>query len=696
MGGAAGHLQHVVEDLNLTFSEVKDIIVSASEGRLERVTEKLDGINLVFTYDLSSFSLKVARNGSDIKKGGMNAAELSKKFFGRGNLEDAFNNSFKILNDALSVLPEQVLFDVFGLDGNKWYSIEIIYSESPNTINYDGSNIVFHEWPVFEITEDGSISQVEDSSGVEILSSHVDKMQKSIDSTKWRIKGPSLLDIKRMSNGSVADECLARIDAAMASAGVSDSDTMYDYLRSLMSVEVEELNIDPTAEEAVVERAIQSPGSPGLPAIRKMLSKEQYPIVSKFIKNSSQLVKRMMSPIEDAINDFVVELLRGINSTLISDNQAEIERIKKRVRRAISAIESSGNELAMQVLQAEMERLKDVENITSAMEGVVFFYKGKAYKFTGPFRAFHQILSLFTFGRKGIPPMDLGESTLVEMIKRMVNEGGRMFDTQPIPLSVFKQIWPSLRSDVLSLGVDSVEQIGSTGKKNLMGDIDLAVSFDGQRDELYDRAVEKFGEEFVSKVGSNIVTVMYPFDDGFVQVDLMMGNLNYLKWSRFGTSNIESHEHFSPLKGVARNILFAVINRYLSRVAFPEEEQSKLDRVKYNVDFDRGFYRVVQTRRNKKPGKPPTKAWKTVEKELVSDDPDEIARVMFGDQVSSKDLLRFEDVVEALYESPVLSKYATEILRKFSEEMREILSKNPSYLGSDPDAAMSYINDLVR
>jgi hypothetical protein len=48
-----------------------------------------------------------------------------------------------------------------------------------------------------------------------------------------------------------------------------------------------------------------------------------------------------------------------------------------------------------------MGKLKSVENITSPMEGVVFIYKGNAYKFTGSFAAANQILGLFKYGRKG-------------------------------------------------------------------------------------------------------------------------------------------------------------------------------------------------------------------------------------------------------------------------------------------------------
>jgi hypothetical protein len=46
-----------------------------------------------------------------------------------------------------------------------------------------------------------------------------------------------------------------------------------------------------------------------------------------------------------------------------------------------------------------MEKLKSLENITSPVEGVVFIYKGNAYKFTGSFAAANQILGLFKYSR---------------------------------------------------------------------------------------------------------------------------------------------------------------------------------------------------------------------------------------------------------------------------------------------------------
>jgi hypothetical protein len=328
---------------------------------------------------------------------------------------------------------------------------------------------------------------------------------------------------------------------------------------------------------------------------------------------------------------------------------------------------------------------------------MVFFYKGKAYKFTGAFAPAHQILSLFKYGRKGIPKMDIGEARLRAAISRLLREGGHAFDNVgPISLQDFRSVWPQLKADLMALGCTKVEFIGTTGKKQLMGDIDLAAEYPGTRDELYAAAVDMFGKSSVEKIGSNIVSISYlvPSSGTHVQVDVMMGKVGYMTWSRFGTSPDPGHVDYSPVKGVGRNVLLNVINRFAAAQQFPGQ-QTDLDRTRYSVDFDKGLFKVVQTKRNKTPGKPPLKDWRTVERELVSDDPNKIASVMFGKGVKADDLRRIEDVAAALRRSPLLNRLAPEILATFAQEMRELVAKTPHMLGDDPDSALRYIDMIA-
>ena len=420
MGGAAGHLSHLFDNRDLTFAEIKEILEAASEGRLERVSEKLDGMNLVFTWQVIAKKLVVARNSGDIMRGGMDANSLAKKFAGRGNVESAFNGAFKVLNDAVSVLDDETAMEVFGPEGDVWYSIEVIYAENPNVINYDSNSVVFHQSPIFEIGDDGRPKPVASHVGVDILAKNIDSMQKAIGLRDWRVRGPALVNLKKISDGTVLSGAISSLNSALNATGLSDANTIGDYLHVLMKSEIEHLSLSDDAKDAVIARTLDEEGAPTLTAIKKMVGKDLVPEVSAIVKNSQKLQKKFILPIEKTIQKFATELLRGLGSTLIDNSDEEVMRLRDQTDRAIKAIESSGNEEAMTVLNAQLEKLESVNDISAAMEGIVFFYKGSAYKFTGAFAAMNQILGLFKYGRGSIAP--IGEDLVRQLILDVLNE----------------------------------------------------------------------------------------------------------------------------------------------------------------------------------------------------------------------------------------------------------------------------------
>jgi len=135
-------------------------------------------------------------------------------------------------------------------------------------------------------------------------------------------------------------------------------------------------------------------------------------------------------PIEEAIHDFSVELLKGLHSAYILDNQAEVSRIKDEVVSAIKAIqthEGEHAEPAQDILAQQLRKIKHVENINTAVEGFVFQHGDQLYKFTGNFAPVNQLLGLFKYGRGAIPPFEKadiqeqgGDSTPEELARRKI------------------------------------------------------------------------------------------------------------------------------------------------------------------------------------------------------------------------------------------------------------------------------------
>lgn len=402
MGGAVGHIMHLYDNHDLTFGEIVSILNSAASGRLEEVSEKLDGLNLVFSWDVSEGQLRVARAAGDIKRSGLDAESLASKFAGRGNLYKAFTQAFKILSGAINSLPEKVKLDAFGMNTNRWYSMEVIYTKNPNVINYDSNNIVFHGWPTFTVDDTGKVSvSSDDNDGVGLLSRYIERMQSTVEMKGWKINGPAMVRFKKLSDGSILKNAVSRISDAMTSAGLNASSTVGDYVESLLAVDIRDLRLPNNVSKMMLKRCMKEPGSPTLIDIRNASDPADHVAITDFVKGSPERLKGYVRPIESAINDFAVELLKGLESTLIDDTGKEVQRIRKEVSSAVSAIQSSSDETAIDMLNKQMEKLKSIENITSPVEGVVFIYKGNAYKFTGSFASANQILGLFKYGQRG-------------------------------------------------------------------------------------------------------------------------------------------------------------------------------------------------------------------------------------------------------------------------------------------------------
>ena len=403
-GGLVGHLQHLYDNKDITFGEIKDILRSAASGKLKHVSEKFDGMNLVFSYDVGPNSLKVVRNASEIKKGGMNASQLASKFSGRGSVEEAFTSAFDVLQDAINTLSPEDKLELFGKDANNWYSIEVIYVNAPNVINYDSNSIVFHTYPMFKRFKNSSgeieISRSENASQlVNVLSNHIHTMQSAASKKMWNIKGPALVSLNKISHGTILSETIQQIDHVLSNNGLTDNHSIRSLIVIPFFTQLESLNVPPQLQNSIVSRALDEPSAPTLVEIKKQVDKQTYDKIKNIIDNAKQTLKHQILPVEHAISSFSIELLRGINSSLIANPSDEINRIRAQVSRAVDAIETSDDQRKIDTLKSQLSKLKKLDNISSSMEGIVFIYKGNTYKFTGAFAPVNQILGIFKYGR---------------------------------------------------------------------------------------------------------------------------------------------------------------------------------------------------------------------------------------------------------------------------------------------------------
>ena len=405
-GGVAGHMSHLYDNPELTFSKMKELFQAAAQGKLVG-TEKTDGQNLFITYDLSTGKAKAARNKGNIKAGGMDAAGLAAKFKGRGNLEAAFNDAFAAFETAAQRIPQELQLKIFGQAGDIYYNAEVQDPRSANVINYDEPNLVIHQVGHAQFNkETGKVVDADVSKNADYLFSALEDLQQKREKGKFLVQRNALRKLKALSDDTILKQSLSRLEAALNAAGVSDNQTVVEYIIARLRPVIDAENI-PFTEEQYGMFLKKLFGVKGLYVLKisQDLEKEDKAKVKKLLKMGPTLLKDAIRPIEDIVHDFSVEMLKGLESVFVVDNAAEVERLRGKLKNAINAIEASEDEERIGILNKQMSKLKDIESVSTAAEGFVFDFDGYTYKFTGNFAPMNQILGLFKFGRGKAPAL---------------------------------------------------------------------------------------------------------------------------------------------------------------------------------------------------------------------------------------------------------------------------------------------------
>ena len=409
MGGLAGHMSHLYDNPDLTLGEIEDIFIRASSGQLVG-TEKTDGQNIFLSYSVKKGKPVAARNIGNIKSGGMSAKALADKFGGRGDLEKSFNDSFRVFGDAVRRFSIDEQTDIFGPDANIWYNAEVQDPRTSNVINYDAKTLTIHRAGHKEFDkESGKPIDKDVSANAEALEAALDSVAGALRGD-YRIQMNAFRNLDAIGNDEELNIALSKLHNLIKANGLSKSSKVLDFviLRLKEVINYAVPDIDEEAKRLLLKRILKTDGV-NMRDVLKVVSGSDRDKVRNLIKSDKKILTAAIFPLEDIVHDFSVEMLKGLESAFVLDNASEVERLRQEVSRAIDAIQRSNNEKAMEILNKQMKKLKDVENVSTAAEGFVFDYDGVTYKFTGNFAPINQLLGLFRYGRGDVPAMELNE-----------------------------------------------------------------------------------------------------------------------------------------------------------------------------------------------------------------------------------------------------------------------------------------------
>lgn len=242
----------------------------------------------------------------------------------------------------------------------------------------------------------------------------------------------------------------------------------------------------------------------------------------------------------------------------------------------------------------------------------------------------------------------------------LLNEGGNAIDgVVRISKNDFNQTIENLFNTVLpklKLKKESVKIIGSSGKKETSGDIDIAIDINdlirnnkivGNLDNVYDFLIEKIKElgfRYADLRSLGLISFAFPISNKsgeFVQIDFILtDNLDFTEWIYYGPNELES-----SYKGLYRNLLLIAIVKYSN---FKSLKDIEIDGKKLNVTWERymlsmkdGLMKIRQTLEGKQKI---LKNPKTFDRQFLTKDKNLIIKIIFGEKYKPEDILTFEDL----------------------------------------------------
>ena len=457
-GAVAGHMNHIYDNGEMTFGELKQLLQAAVDGKL-RGTEKTDGQNVFLSFDVSTQKARAIRNKGHIKAGGLTVEEFDDFFSGHPNqaLRYSFVEALQTFEDAIKQIDEDTQFKIFGnKEDNIYFNTEVMNPGIPdgeegdprsagtqNVIPYDKKTLLIHEVghamfdPNTALAYDDPESIRRVANCYSILENALigkstdDPSDFSIETHPRRKLNPAGMD----RAADVLAPTIEAINNVVSDFGLNDSSTIQDLVMVQVKPIIDGFGMTEDRNKEFILRlmglckSLEDP-SKLIPCGTKdprTGERLHYPPItikeltagvpqelSDEIRDYDKSFKyqEYTSALSNSLYEFTNAILQDFESSFIADNQGAIKDLQDEIKTSIEKIQASANEAAKQDLEKQLKKLQDVRNVNTPSEGFVFNFNGTTYKFTGWFAPSNQILGTERYNRFGpIEPSSEGELT---------------------------------------------------------------------------------------------------------------------------------------------------------------------------------------------------------------------------------------------------------------------------------------------
>ena len=392
-GGAAGHMKHIYDYTELTLKDIKNIITNLLSGKVEDITEKLDGMNMQCTMN-NNGKVVFVRNKGDLNssKGGMDKKDIADRWADKEHVL----NTYMAAADTITKVFTKIGKKFFNPNSNTKIlaNCECISEGKTNILMYAKAQVDFHNLWVYTREDENSewVKSEVTTKGLSVLEKACEDIDEAQLTPKVAIKVTE-------KSAELADIFVNEINAIFKEAGCSENSTIEDYRQSrfndICNSKYHWITENESGKEAIFNRWFNDIKNPKLTELKKLYKDNTDELTAIDKKESKKIVSSCMKPLDTFFSRFgnsIISLCAGI----INDGSESkvIAQLRKDMDEVVREVRESGSSEMNDTLTNQLNRLAELGNSLNATEGIVFRYGDRLMKCTGSFASVNQILGL--------------------------------------------------------------------------------------------------------------------------------------------------------------------------------------------------------------------------------------------------------------------------------------------------------------
>lgn len=380
-GGLAGHMAHPIDYGDFTKSDLQALVSDLFSGRIENMTEKIDGLNIQASVNKSGQTVFL-RNKGDLRSGGMTLRDLASKYETKPHVQETFLKAASTLDALCQKLGQKF----FWPNPSTQYTLncECVVTGRTNIIPYSTDQVDIHG--VFTYINGEYISEADP---------HIlEQVNKALEGLRGIQLTPKVIIQITKDSQEIAIKWMDRIEKVFYGTDLTVTQWKYERFCDWLEKKAPWIGEEEAAQDALFARwVLGDKKKMTLRELRKIY-KENLSDLEALEKDHKKMLDWIIEPLDRLFLGIGNDALRLCKGLINSGSQADsvVRELTQDLQNVIRDVRSGGSLDSLEKLNRQLARLATVDNRINPVEGIVFSWKGRMMKLTGSFAPLNRIL----------------------------------------------------------------------------------------------------------------------------------------------------------------------------------------------------------------------------------------------------------------------------------------------------------------